>query len=154
MNPYLATALDLGPTVIERILARIPGSSLDESSTEGRFTPREVIAHLADWEPIMRERIVQACAKPGSVIVVFDEGEMAVAGNYAGTDPFEQFLQFQRERRLTCEAVRRVRSEDWAKTAHHPERGDLSAADLANLLIGHDLYHIEQLTAHLPEVSS
>jgi len=149
MNVYLVPALEFSPVVFERLLNQIPPSRLDEALTEGRFTPREIVAHMADWEPIMRARIQQGCERPGSVIEVFDESEMAVSHNYARTDPWEQCLLFQRERQITAAFVRGITAEDRAKTATHPERGILSVDDLANVLLGHDLYHIEQLSAYL-----
>lgn len=149
MNPYLLPALELSPVVCERLLRQIPASRLDQALVSDRFTAREVMAHLADWEPIMRERIEQACRMPGSAIEVFDEGDMAVEHAYAASDPREQLLLFQRERQTTVDFVRRVAPESWRNTVTHPERGPMSAEDLANLLIGHDLYHIEQLSAYL-----
>ena len=31
----------------------------------------------------------------------------------------------------------------------HPERGEMAVEDQANMLLGHDLYHIEQLGRHV-----
>jgi hypothetical protein len=150
MNPYLLPGLEAGPLVIRRLLRQIPASRLDEPLTADRFTPREVIAHLADWEPIMRDRIAAGRAHPGSTIEAYDEGAMAQDHDYAHSDPTVQCDIFERERSLTLVFVRILTAGDWDKTVMHPERGPLSVADLANLLLGHDLYHIEQLSAYLP----
>jgi len=151
MNPYLLNTLELGPVVVRRILDQVPISRLDEALVAGRFTVREVIAHLADWEPIMRGRILSAATTPGVTIEVFDEGEMAIKNGYAASNPWDQIELFHRERHATAAFVRSLDAEDWQQIAHHPERGPLSAEDLTNLLLGHDLYHIEQLSAYLPE---
>jgi|SRR5579871_1053366 len=151
MNFYLLPTLEFGPLVVRRLLHQIPASRLDEALVEGRFTPREVIAHLADWEPILRERIEAARTEPGTVIQVWDEGQMALDHGYARTDPEEQCALFIRERSLTAALVRGLAAEDWGKTVQHPERGVQSVDDMANLILGHDLYHIEQLSAFLPE---
>ena len=152
MHPYLVPALELSPNVFERLLEQIPAARLDEAIVYGRFTAREIAAHIADWEPIMRGRIELACRTPGEVIAVFDEGEMAVENGYSGSDPLEQVRSFRRERQITVEFVANVHRRAWSNIVQHPERGPLSAYDLANLLIGHDLYHIEQLSAYLPGV--
>ena len=149
MNAYLPISIEFGAEVVRRLLPLLPADALDTRLDPERFTPREVIAHLADWEPIMRERIVTALQTPGASLTAFDEGQMAVDHNYAGTDPAEQVEIFVRERKLTAELIRSVRGADWDKTVVHPERGPQSVADLGNLLLGHDLYHIEQLTEHL-----
>jgi hypothetical protein len=149
MNPYLLPSIELGPRIVARLLDQLPPERLDEAVDPDRFTAREVFAHLADWEPIMRERIRTAVASPGAVIPAYDEGQMAIDHRYAQTDPREQAELFARERAATAELLRGLRDEDWSKSVQHPERGRQSAEDLANLLLGHDLYHIEQLTQWL-----
>jgi hypothetical protein len=149
VNFYLLPGLEYGPRIILRLLDQLPPDCLDRPLDPERFTAREVVAHLADWEPIMRERVRIAVTSPGVVIPAYDEGQMALDHAYAGSDPVEQAELFARERRLTVEFLRTLSAEDWPKEVQHPERGPQSAADLANMLLGHDLYHIEQLSAYL-----
>lgn len=149
MNVYLLPTLPLGPAAVERILRLIPPSRWDEALDLDRFTPREVAAHLTDWEPILRGRIEAAVNHAGSLLEAYDEVEMARANRYSERDPLEQCALFAREREITAACLRALRPEQWTGFATHPERGRQSAEDLANLLLGHDLYHIEQLTAYL-----
>lgn len=149
MNFYLLPTIEFGPRVLRRLLDQLPADALDRSLYPDRFTPREVIAHLADWEPIMRERIRTALTQPGATIPGYDEGQMAIDHGYAQADPVEQAELFIRERRITAELLRSLQPGDWEKRAFHTERGEQSVEDLANCLLGHDLYHIEQLSEHL-----
>lgn len=145
MNTYLLPALEFGPQIMRRIIGLIEPSKLDVPSEPGRFTPREVIAHLADWEPIMLARIHTAVNSPGAKIESYDEGAMAVEHDYAHSDVREQLRKFAADRMQTVAFVRSLTKDDWGKTAVHPERGEQTALDLAHLLNGHDTYHIEQL---------
>jgi len=149
MNAYLPISIEFGPVVIQRLLRQISLDQMDRQMHPGRFTPREVVAHLADWEPIMRERIRQAVTNPGSTLVVYDEDQMAIENRYSKSDPNEQCALFARERSDTAEYIKTLSQDDLRKTVHHPERGERTADDLANLLLGHDLYHIEQLSEYL-----
>lgn len=149
MNFYLLPAIQFGPQVIQRLLSQLPHERLDQTLHPDRFTPREVIAHLADWEPIMRERIRTALTSPGSETPAYDEGQMALDHHYADLDPEAQIEVFIRERHATAALLRGLSGEEWEKYVHHPERGRQSVADMANALLGHDLYHIEQLTEYL-----
>jgi hypothetical protein len=149
MNAYLLPSLEFGPLVVRRLLDRLPADRLDETLRPDRFTPREVIAHLADWEPIMRDRLRIALERPGAEIPAYDEGQMAIDHRYAELDPVAQAELFIRERAETAALLRGLPAEAWEKHAFHPERGRQSVEDLANLLLGHDLYHIEQLTEYL-----
>jgi len=151
MNPYLLPVLEFGPTIQKRLVSQIECGRLDEPTAPGRFSAKEAIAHLADWEPIALARMHQAIEKPGSTVEAFDEGEMAIAHGYAQTDIEEQLRMYASRRSTTAAFLRNLKDEDWGKAIHHPERGVMTVADQANLLLGHDLYHIEQITTLLGE---
>lgn len=149
MSPYLFTGLELAPAAFRRLIEAIPPNRLDEVRIPGRFTPREVIAHLAEWEPIMRDRVRIAVDKPGSTVKVYDEGQMAADSRYSESDPAEQLRILIRERARSIEYLRGLSPEDLQGHAYHPERGVQTVEDFANTFLGHDLYHIEQLSAYL-----
>lgn len=129
----------------------ISASDYDVRLDQERFTPREVIAHLADWEPIMRERLRIAVDSPGSSIEAYDEWQMCLDNGYAQKDIFEQAGLFRNERQRTAEYVASLGKDDFRKSVTHPERGVLTVEDMANMLLGHDLYHVEQLSEYLVE---
>jgi hypothetical protein len=149
VHDYLLKGLRAGPIAIERLVGAIATSDHDVAKEQGRFTPREVVAHLADWEPIMRGRIEQAVNAPGTVIPAYDEGQMAIDNNYAGSDINAQCTLWKGERAKTAEYVASLKGDDLQKSVTHPERGVQTVEDLANMLLGHDMYHVEQLTAYL-----
>lgn len=150
MHVYLFPALEKSPEVFASLLRSIPRDVLDEPSSPGRFTPREVIAHLADWEPILREeRIAAPIASPGLTVAAYDEGELAERNNYAAKDPHEQAALYAVERQKTVALLKSLTEEQWRLSMKHPERGEMTVYDMANLLVGHDMYHVEQLVASL-----
>ena len=149
MSPYLFTGLQLSPPIFGRLIEAIPRNRLDEARVPDRFTPREVIAHLAEWEPIMRDRVRAAVVTPGSTVAVYDEDQMALDSRYSESDPGVQLRIFTEERQKTIEYFRGLTQEDLTGHAFHPERGRQTAEDFANTFLGHDLYHIEQLTEYL-----
>jgi hypothetical protein len=149
MNFYLLPAIELGPVTVKRLLRLIPAHRMHEALHPDRFTPREIAAHLADWEPIMCERIQSAVTTPGATITAYDEGQMAIDHRYRELDPHEQAERYLAERQTTAAFIRSLTPAQWANAVHHPERGPQSTEDLANLLLGHDLYHIEQLSEYL-----
>src|SRR5690349_15172521 len=98
--------LEFGPEVCARLLAQIPAARRDEALEPDRFTPREVIAHLADWEPIMLGRMQTALNSPGATIEAYDEGQMAIDNGYARLDPEEQSRLFISRRAETAAWLR------------------------------------------------
>ena len=147
MNVYLFPALGLTPTILERTFNQIPKERWDTPTHPGRFTPREVVAHLADWEPVMLARMKQCLESPGSTIVARDEEQMALDNGYSDWNPIEALETFKAARAQSIQWLKSLSQEQFALTGVHSERGVWTIYDQANLLVGHDVYHIDQLSA-------
>ncbi len=130
-------------------MAQIHVAELDTAKLPGRFSPREVIAHLADWEPILRARIRSAMDQPGCTISAYDEGERALTLGYANWSVEKSIEMFKSERFETVDLVVSCSPALYRNFVIHPERGEQSLIDLANIMVGHDMYHIEQLSHYL-----
>ncbi len=146
-NRYLVQALELSPLAFARMIAVISPDLWDHRTDEDRFTLRESIAHLADWEPIFRKRIQDSVEVPGMTINAYDEGQRAIDLGYAESDPLEQVQLFADERAETVRLVNAI--VDWSGSVIHPEIGTLTTEDVVNTMVGHDVYHLEHLTQFL-----
>ncbi len=144
MDPYLVRALEMTPRLAEREIRAADGA-YDARPDPQRFSMREVIAHLADWEPIMLTRIKVGVDTPGGDIQAFDEGQMAIDHDYASSNPIERMGAWKQSRLATIDFIRGLAEEDFGKKVVHPERGDMSVGDIAHMLVSHDIYHLEQL---------
>lgn len=149
MNSYLFPGLELGPIAIRRILAALPAASLDAKVDPNRFSPREIIAHLADWEPILLDRMRTSRDTPGETLYGHDEAVMAEQNGYRESDPMAQAELYLRRRGETLAWLKTLAADDWDKVGVHEERGPMTVRDQANMMLGHELYHIEQLTSYL-----
>ena len=145
LNPYLPIGLDTTARMIAEEANRVGEAAFDVRPDPERFSFREVIAHLADWEPIMLGRIKAAVETPGSTVQPYDEWQWAIDHDYASQDPREKLEDFRKARAETTDYVTKIPREKMANTVIHPERGTLTAADIAHTLVCHDLYHIVQL---------
>jgi hypothetical protein len=151
MNYYLFPGLEFGPRIVEQIVKQIPGARYDDRTDPERFSLREAVAHLADWEPILRDRIVLAVENPDSPVEGMDESVRATEVNYASWDVAEQLRKFSTERSKTIAYLRGLATEDWEKAVIHNEKGRQTVMDQANQFLGHDLYHIEHLMGFFAE---
>ena len=149
MNHYLLKTIEFPPIVLSQIISKLPAGQVDVRVSEDRFTLREAVAHLADWEPIFRERIELVVKHPGSTITVYDEGQFAIDRNYAAQDVRENLKRYAQERKVTAKVIHGLSQEDLGKRLNHPELGDLSLDDLVNMILGHDMYHIEHAASFL-----
>lgn len=145
MNAYLFPVLMSGPVIVEKLMQRIAPERIDLPTHPGRFTPREVVAHLADWEPILRSRMERCLSEPDAQVDGIDEGVRAAEMGYGGWDWQEQAWRFAEERKKTAEWLKGLDASRLQMAITHSEKGRQTIYDQANQLLGHDLYHVEQL---------
>ena len=151
MSPYILNGPRLTLRAIERIVKLIPAARWDEQLHEGRFTPREVVAHLADWEPIWLERLVGAAATPNFVIKPLDESERAVVHKYSEKDVPGSMARLRVAREATLNFVADLTDEQLNLPITHPDHGAWRVADIFTFILVHDGYHIDQLSEYLEE---
>jgi hypothetical protein len=144
-NAYLLSSLRKGPIIVGWIVAHASPEVYDTKVDPDRFSFREAVAHLADWEPILHERMKQIRFNPGSTVPAYDEGQRAIQLNYAAVDPTEAVKKWVKARDESIRFFEQEGPSHWESSANHPERGPISLYDLANMEIAHDTYHIEHL---------
>lgn len=143
--------LQLAYPTLEKVIQRIPESRLDERQDPERFTPREVVAHLADWEPILLERLEGAVQSEHFVITPHDEDERAVAGKYSEQDVMASLSRYKELNDRYVEFAKGLTDEQLNRPVIHPELGTLRAADLITFQTGHVMYHVHQLLSYTGE---
>lgn len=150
-NPYLLPGLQRSAEAIRQIVHLADPARHDEKTDPERFSFREAIAHLADWEPVMRGRIQTAATNPGAQIPDWDEGQMAIDHDYANQDPLANADRFLQQRLETIALLATLTPDQWQGTVTHPVRGTMTAYDWANTTLGHDAYHTEHFLQYLPK---
>jgi len=144
---YVHRGLALNPTSFGNILDLIDPSRYDDRPDPERFTVREVIAHLADFEPVFRGRIERALKEDNPAVEIVDEDLRVTEGNYAGRGVDEWFLLYATERARTVDLIENLTPEQQQRTMTHPILGTISVFQKAALILGHDAYHLEQLSS-------
>lgn len=146
---YLYKGLELSPNAVRRIVDAVPSSAYDERRNPDRFTFREAIAHLADWENVHLERINTALNNPGATSPDLDKSQRALDRDYASIEPKASAEAFAEQRPRLLVVLSGLSEEQWGKHFIHAARGPITVLEYAVLVLGHDMYHIEQLTQSL-----
>lgn len=150
VNPYarfLAGANPLEiiaetPRRLSEIVARLGPEGVVKSPAPGKWSPREVLCHLADTELAFAFRIRQALAEPHHVIQPFDQD--AWSKPYTQLDAGAALEAFAAVRKWNVTLLRTVPVEEYSKPLSHPERGEMEFRALIETMAGHDLNHLRQ----------
>lgn len=145
MIGYCPASLKLTPRLLRRIFGRIAQEKWNVPTGPDRFSPNEVVQHMAFWEPVARWRGEQALANDGVEVPDWDEDQHARDFSYSILDPREALDRFSAEREKTMEFFESLKEEEWLRRFTHPVKGTLTIYAWAATMLGHDLYHLSQL---------
>ena len=145
LQGYLFAALESAPDLFDRALRELGSEVADRRPDPNRFSIREIMAHLAEWEPIFLNRMRRICEEDQPVLEGYDEGALAVENEYSRTDPFEQLRLFRERRAEMISFLRSCHPEDWQRVGNRPEIGLITLEAMVVLVPLHDIYHLRQI---------
>lgn len=148
---YLFKALAGTPDVLAKLLAGIEATDpiWDKRPDPERFSLREVLAHLADWEPIWKSRFERMRDEENPFLGSVDEGQLVIDHDYAHQNPIANLARYKQGRRELVDVLGALSDEDWDKTGYREFVGDLTVQMLASLIQSHDGYHLVQVVKWL-----
>jgi hypothetical protein len=131
-----------------RLVRLIRGTSqkrLSRRPAPGKWSVKEILAHLSDTELVGGYRIRKILEKNGTPIQAFDQDEWAKAGDYKRRDPRRSLELFSALRKANLELLRSLGPAEWKRYGLHQERGKETIAHIVRLFAGHDINHIRQI---------
>jgi DinB superfamily len=148
-NPY---ASFLGTRDAKTVIAETPAklksfsaqiSNLDRSPAPGKWSPREILCHLADCELVFAVRLRHTMTEPHHVIQPFDQDHWARP--YPSFTAEQALAVFTAVRQWNLTLIQNASPELMAKPVTHPERGEITFQTIVETMGGHDTNHLQQL---------
>lgn len=128
---------------LKALAEKIGPGEIDAAPAPGKWSPREILCHLADCEIAFGFRLRQTLAEDNHTIQPFDQEKWAVT--YTNLSAGEALAAFAAARRWNYLLIEGALSEFADKPATHPERGTMTFATIVETMAGHDLNHIGQM---------
>lgn len=120
-----------------------------------RFTLREVVAHLADYDVRFTDYLDKALAATAAApapVPAFTPDEVAEGRGYDRSDPHERLTALRATRAAMVAKFRALADADWIAHAMTSSRhGTLNIDELATLFVAHDGYHTRQIAEYVSE---
>ena len=151
LNPYenfldgrsLDTILASTADTIARHLDAIGPQRSAAPPAPGKWSPAEIVCHLADCEVNFGFRLRQTLAEDRPTLQPFDQEKWAAT--YPGIPASAAFEAFSALRNWNLRLIRAALPSAANRPAFHPERGNMTFQTIVETMAGHDLNHLGQL---------
>jgi uncharacterized damage-inducible protein DinB len=158
LNPYAKFLGNQDPipvitATVERIRGLIDALSpaqTDRNLAPGKWSIREIIAHLADCELVFAVRLRQTLAEAHHIIQPFDQNTWAQ--RYGAYDLPSALTLFAAVRNWNLKFLTTVTADDRHHPTTHPERGTMTLWTIVETMAGHDINHLQQIEQLATEV--
>jgi hypothetical protein len=119
---------------------------------EGKWTPNEIIGHLADGEWVYGYRLRLILSEDNPVMLGTQQEAWVAALRHNEREPEELVEMFRTLREFNLALWRRITPTDLKRTGQHNERGPEPLDAMLRMLAGHDLSHLDQIDRHIRSV--
>ena len=115
-------AIEAGPGLIAEAVAGCDDRILDFQPAPGKWTIREMVAHLADVDVLYGYRLRQMIADKDPVLAPIDQDDWARNLGYRDADVADALAAYRASRRANVRLLRRLRVADLQRGARNAFR--------------------------------
>ena len=145
--PALLERFRRGPELMAVTLTGVFGEEEDYIPAPGKWSIRQLIAHVADAELVAAGRFRQVIAEDNPTLVPFDQNAWAARLDYARRKPKQSLETFRRLRAENYELLKELDEAAFERTGRHTERGVLSLRQMLEGFSSHSESHARQIEA-------
>lgn len=140
MDPI--NVLELSSARLETLVTKLEKHR--EQSTE-KWSAAEILAHLAESEIVYGYRIRKALNANGTAIEATDQDVWVKNAGYLKKNPQLALTLFHTVRKANIAFLKSLTPQQLENFGIHSERGKESIAQMARMIAGHDINHLQQM---------
>lgn len=143
--PSLLERYRRGPELLAVVLTGVFGEEEDFVLAPGKWSIRQLIAHLADTELVFATRFRQIVAEDNPPLQPFDQDKWATNLDYSRRKPKQSLETLRRLRAENHEFLKELPSGTFDRTGNHLKDGPISVYQLVERLTNHAEKHAQQM---------
>jgi len=116
-----------------------------DSAAPGKWTPRQILAHVADAEVVWAMRFRQLIAEDNPTMAGWDQDKWTAKLDYSRRSPAQSLATLRQIRQENYELLRGIPEEDFARSGTHTTRGTKTLREFVELATTHVESHARQL---------
>jgi uncharacterized damage-inducible protein DinB len=141
--PQLIESYLAGPQSLRQAVKGMSREQVLARPVPGKWSTLEVVCHLADFDPIIADRMKRVIAEEKPTLLGADEKRFAAALRYHDRDLEEELTIIDRTRSQMARILRQLPAEALQRTGHHNERGPLTLEQLLTTATNHIPHHVK-----------
>jgi hypothetical protein len=138
IDDYLA-----GPALLRQAVAGMADKEIDAAPVPGKWSTRQVVCHIADFEPVYADRLKRVIAEDEPTLLSGDENLFAARLAYAQRNIEEELQLIEVTRRHVARILRTLKPQDFQRRGVHSTDGPLTLATLLARSAGHIPHHVK-----------
>lgn len=132
-----------GPQKLREAIAGMTPAQIDATPVPGKWSTRQVICHVADFEPVYTDRMKRALAEDEPTIFGGDPDAFAARLGYEHREIEEELRLIESVRRHTERILRNLQPEDFQRTVKHSVDGPMTLRTLLERITNHVPHHLQ-----------
>lgn len=134
-----------GPQLLRDAIAGMTPEQIDAAPIPGKWSTRQVICHIADFEPVYADRIKRVIAEDQPLLMSGDPDLFAAKLAYDQRDIENELRLIEIVRQQVATILRAVPAETFQRTGKHSTDGPLTIETLLTRITGHIPHHVQTI---------
>jgi hypothetical protein len=134
-----------GPQLLRDAIAGMTSEQIDAAPIPGKWSTRQVICHIADFEPVYADRMKRVIAEDQPLLMSGDPDLFAAKLAYNQRDIENELRLIEIVRQQMATILRAVPAETFQRTGMHSTDGPLTIETLLTRITGHIPHHVQTI---------
>ena len=134
-----------GPAALRQAIAGMTPAQLNAAPISGKWSTRQVICHIADFEPVYADRIKRVIAEDEPLLMSGDPDQFAAKLAYDQRDLETELQLIEAVRRHLASILRTLPAETFQRAGKHSRDGLLTIETLLTRITGHIPHHVQTI---------
>jgi len=138
-----------GPDLLKTAIAGVREDQFDQTPVPGKWSIRQVVCHIADFEPVYADRMKRVLVEDNPTMFGGDPDVFAAGLHYDKRNVHEELGLIAAVRRQMAVILRNSDVEDFQRTGVHSEAGPLTLETLLERITRHIPHHLTFIEAKI-----
>jgi hypothetical protein len=131
-----------GPGLLRNSFTGLTSTELDATPIPGKWSIRQVVCHIADFEPVNATRMKRIIAEDNPTLLGSDENHFAARLAYSQRDIEEDMVIIELTVSQMLKILKHCDIEDFQRTGVHSEAGPMTLEAMLERTINHIPHHV------------